>query len=418
LIWAFDAADSSIRGIAGALTNAAPGWMKMRQAAREGTIEAGHDVTPELMNAVRAIIRARDAGRPVAEVLNQGDMFGGEASGLAKRLVLNDKGQIASREQVAARLQHYAAEAQKNAAGPSLFGETVAPSQVLRTTLKNEGVEPEAASEAMKPGPVANLDAAAAERLRAASAATKERAATFKSGSVGDALAERGARGDFRLLDSSVGPKFWKAGHGGAESVNAYLKATGSDPGAVQTLENIAGLSLRRAAMREDGTLDPAKYETWARAHQDALRALAGVSKAGDAFANAARASEAVADASAMRSAALDGYQRTALAPFLKAVDAGDVTRTIGSIFGQKDAIARMRQLSTEVANNADARDGLRKGITDYIANRFIGNTEQVKSDSFQTFLRNNKAVLGQVFSHDELKGMDAVASVLILKFV
>ena len=33
-------------------------------------------------------MRARAAGRPVSEVLNQGDMFGGEASPLAKRLVL------------------------------------------------------------------------------------------------------------------------------------------------------------------------------------------------------------------------------------------------------------------------------------------------------------------------------------------
>jgi hypothetical protein len=49
--------------------------------------------------------------RPAAEVLNQGDMFGGEASGLAKRLVLSYKGQIASREQIAARLQRYATEA-------------------------------------------------------------------------------------------------------------------------------------------------------------------------------------------------------------------------------------------------------------------------------------------------------------------
>jgi hypothetical protein len=409
---AFDAADPNIRGIAGALTDAAPAWMKMRQAAREGSIDAGHDVTPELMNAVRAIIRARDAGRPVAEVLNQGDMFGGEASNLAKGLVLNDKGQIASREQVAARLQHYATEAQKNAAGPSLFGDTVAPSEVLRTALKNDGV-PELASEALKPGPVANFDAAAAERLRAASAATKERAATFKSGPVGEVLAEKGNKGDFRLLDSGVGAKFWKAGPGGAEAVKAYGTATGNAPDAVRTLENIAGLSLRRAAMREDGTLDPGKYQAWATVHQDALRGLGNVSPAGNRFADAAKASEAVADSTAMRAAALDAYQKTAVAPFLKAVDAGDVTRQIGNVFGSKNAIANMRQLATTVRDNPDARDGLRKGIADYISNRFIGNTEQVKSDTFHTFLKNNKPVLAQVFSHDELKGMDAVASEL-----
>jgi hypothetical protein len=101
------------------------------------------------------------------------------------------------------------------------------------------------------------------------------------------------------------------------------------------------------------------------------------------------------------------------VAPFLKAVDAGDVTRQIGAIFGGKNAIANMRQLATTVRDNPDARDGLRKGIADYVSNRFVGNTEQVKSDTFQTFLKNNKPVLAQVFSHDELKGMDAVAAEL-----
>lgn len=179
---------------------------------------------------------------------------------------------------------------------------------LARGELEAGAVGEPVASKALQPGPVANLDAAAAERLRAASGATKERAQTFKSGPVGEALAERGNRGDYRLLDSSVGPKFWKPGNGGAESVAAYLKATGNSPGAIQTLGDIAGLSLRRAAMREDGTLDPAKYQAWTTAHQDALRGLGNVSPAGNRFADAAKASEAVADSTAMRSAALDAY--------------------------------------------------------------------------------------------------------------
>ena len=100
---AFDAADPRIRGLASALTDAAGSWMRMRQAAREGVIDPEHDITPDLMNAARAVIRARDAGRPVAEILNQADMFGGEASSLAKSLILNSKGQVASRDQIAAQ---------------------------------------------------------------------------------------------------------------------------------------------------------------------------------------------------------------------------------------------------------------------------------------------------------------------------
>jgi hypothetical protein len=130
---AFDAADPNIRGLAGGMVDASGPWMKMRQAARDGLIDPDHDVTPDLMNATRAVMPAREAGRPVSEVLNQGDMFGGETSALAKRLILNDKGNVASREQISARLQKYAGEAQKNLAGPGLFGDTVSPAQVLKT---------------------------------------------------------------------------------------------------------------------------------------------------------------------------------------------------------------------------------------------------------------------------------------------
>src|SRR5271156_4706137 len=157
------------------MTDAAGAGMKRRQAAREGVIDPDHDITPDLMNAARAVMRARAAGRPVSELLNQGDMFGGETSGRAKRLILNDKGNLASREQISARLQKYAGEAQKNLAGPGLFGDTVSPAQVLKTSLgESAGAaaqEAPMASAAMKPGPVANLDAAAAARMQAASAA-------------------------------------------------------------------------------------------------------------------------------------------------------------------------------------------------------------------------------------------------------
>lgn len=67
---AFDAADPNIRGLAGGMTDASGAWMKMRQAARDGVIDPEHDVTPDLMNAARAVMRARAAGRPVSEVLN------------------------------------------------------------------------------------------------------------------------------------------------------------------------------------------------------------------------------------------------------------------------------------------------------------------------------------------------------------
>lgn len=252
----------------------------------------------------------------------------------------------------------------------------------------------------------ANLDAEAANRIKAASAATKERAATFKEGPVGDALAV----GDSRILDSQVGAKFFKPGPTGAEAVQTFKTAAGNDPEAMKALEGFAGLSLRKAAMNSDGTLDPAKFASWQKAHGDALRAMPDVAAK---FETAAKAADAVADSTAMRAAALDGYQKGAIGKFLNVSDPQDVVKTVGSIFGQKDAIGSMRQLASEVKDNPDAREGLRKAVADFLTSKAISNTDDVKSDVFQTFVRQNKAVLAQVFSHDELKGIEAVAKEL-----
>ena len=197
---AFDAADPNIRGLAGGMTDASGAWMKMRQAARDGVIDPEHDVTPDLMNAARAVMRARAAGRPVSEVLNQGDMFGGETSALAKRLILNDKGALASREQM------LGAAAKGCWRGAKEFGRPgpvrrhgFAGSSAQDFPRRNGAAAQEApmASAAMKPGPVANLDAAAAARLNAASAATKARVSIFDTGPVGAALRKAGNSTDY-----------------------------------------------------------------------------------------------------------------------------------------------------------------------------------------------------------------------------
>ena len=417
---AFDAADPNIRGLAGGMTDASGAWMKMRQSAREGVIDPDHDITPDLMNAARAVMRARAAGRPVSELLNQGDMFGGEAPALAKRLILNDKGNLTSREQIAARLQKYAGEAQKNLAGPGLFGDTVTPTQVLKTSLGESAAAPaqEAplASAAMKPGPVANLDAAAAARLQAASAATKARVLTFDSGPVGAALRKAGNSTDYKMTDSSVPGQFWKAGPNGAENVQAYREAAGaSGPPNMNPLHDAAAESLRNEAMK-DGMIDPGKFAAWQKKYANALRELPPDLRA--KFSNAASASDAVADAAEARKGAIDGYQKSVAGKFLGLTAPEDVTKTVGGIFGAKDAVRQMTALAKQVASDPEAREGLRKAVADVILAKAKSVTENgasgvenINAATFQKFIRDNRATLKAAgFSDLEVGSMHAIA--------
>jgi len=86
----FDHAESNIKNIAHALLDAAPEWIKIREAVANGEIAAGHDITDALMQSVKTIMRARDEGEPVARALAQGDFFTSDTSGLAARLFFKD----------------------------------------------------------------------------------------------------------------------------------------------------------------------------------------------------------------------------------------------------------------------------------------------------------------------------------------
>lgn len=260
---------------------------------------------------------------------------------------------------------------------------------------------------------VPNFNQAAKERLAAASAATKARAQTFNQGPVGDVLRTQGAQGNFRVMDSAVGPKFFRPGPTGGQTVQKLIDAVGPQK-ALDTLADHAANRLRATAMDADGTVNPAKLEGFLKSHAEALKAFPALKAQ---FADAAKATEAIGQAAAARKAALDDFQQGAIGNLLKVSEPGDVVKTVGSIFGRKDAIETMRRLAQTAKTDPDAMQGLRRAIAEHIEGKFISNREAgtsevnaMRGDQFQTFIRNNKPVLAQAFTSDEIKGMEAIA--------
>lgn len=258
------------------------------------------------------------------------------------------------------------------------------------------------------------FDEAAAQRLRVASQATRERADTFDRGPVGQTLAKAGRQDQYKLSDASVGLKVFQPGPRGAESVAAYRRAVGDDQ-ALANLQDYAASSLRRAASAADGTLDPRRVDAWLNRHADAMRAFPDLQ---ERFRDARAASEALGEASDSRRALLSTAQSGALGKLAGLDNPEDVTRTVGAIFGAKDGATQMRELARTVGRNPDAREGLRKAVADHIGQRLISNTEAgtsgeaaIKSDQFQTFVRKNRPVLTEVFSPEEVGSLEAIAA-------
>lgn len=128
-------ADNNIKSIGGAMVDAAGAWAQLRADIMAGRVPAHLDITGDLLDALRLVMRARDEGRPVAEMVAQGDLLF-EASptviSLLKAMFRDEefKKPIA-RSKLAELLQDYATEARKVSDGPVLLGDPLTSGQVL-----------------------------------------------------------------------------------------------------------------------------------------------------------------------------------------------------------------------------------------------------------------------------------------------
>lgn len=208
---ALEDADSNIKSLAGALGDSAGSWAIMRDAVARGDIPRGMDITDDLLEAVRLVMKARDEGRAVKDMVNQAEMFGGpnEIAKIVARAMFGDENltKAIGRKRLATFLNDYADEALKNDAGDRLFGEPLGSTDVLRTSLAkadredlihlaNERLTPEAMDKISKAPETADAIVMEGERIRAAN-----RGVTID---LGDGLGERSLDDIFEEADSEI----------------------------------------------------------------------------------------------------------------------------------------------------------------------------------------------------------------------
>ena len=125
-----ESTDNNIKAIGGALMDVAGLWSQMRAEAAEGTINPGAEITPNLLEAVRLVQRARNEGKPLAALVGQTDIFTGttippETESVLRLMFRNTASWTmpAGRDKLAEALRFYATEARKTSAGIDLLGE-------------------------------------------------------------------------------------------------------------------------------------------------------------------------------------------------------------------------------------------------------------------------------------------------------
>ena len=255
------------------------------------------------------------------------------------------------------------------------------------------------------------FDADAAQRLAAATAATKARAGTFGAQPLSNVTATNGTAGSFRLPDGSVPSKFFHSGTRAFTDTQTLLQAT---PEAAGTLADYAAQTLRREATNGDGVVDPAKFTRWQAKYGDALRALPPVVQA--RFADAGSAGAEVADAAQAQAEAARQAKLGAVGRVMQLSEPQDVIRTVGNILSSRTSTADMTTLANQARADPNAFQGLRQAVADHIAQRFVGNPDAsgvgaLNGDSFQTFVGKNRGALSQVFTSQEMANLDAIGA-------
>lgn len=208
---ALEDADSNIKSLAGALGDSAGSWAIMRDAVARGDIPAGMDITDDLLEAVRLVMKARDEGRAVKDMVNQAEMFGGpnEVAKIVARAMFGDGNltRAVSRKRLSTFLNDYADEALKNDAADRLFGNPLESADVLRTSLAkanredliqlaNERLTPDAVDKIASAPETADAIVMEGERIRA-----EHRDVTID---LGDGLGERSLNDIFEEADSEI----------------------------------------------------------------------------------------------------------------------------------------------------------------------------------------------------------------------
>lgn len=259
---------------------------------------------------------------------------------------------------------------------------------------------------------------AAAERLRLASEATRNRAQTFNQKPIKEVLRRDGLEGQYSMQEGAVYNKLSAPGPVGYDNATAFIRSVGPQE-ALPVLRDVATASMRRAATDASGAIDARKLSQWRASHQDLLRAIEEVD--GGNFArtidNADNAVRSVGEVAASRAQVLERFEDQALQKLLNTTDAKDISRTLGGIFTGERSVGRAREVARALRSSPEAMDGARRGIAEYVMERFISNTEAatsgqnlIRADQFQTFMRKNKTALLQFFSPEQLASWQAIA--------
>lgn len=308
--------DTDIAAFGRSLQDNAGDMANLRRRIAAGDIHPGADLSAPAVEAARVVQRARGAGQRLGDTVAQTDAFNPiseDAKAVLRAGYGADYAGRLNRGRLNKILGEALDEAHEQTTNGRLFDEPLSARQIIEgATARNvdggsraeaagasgfgpgngavraEGRGPGAATgrprgagqggrgdvlpDTTPAGPPVTQEAL--DALKEAKDAFKEHVATYRQGPVGAMLKSDGTSGGYRMADSAVPGSVFPSGSKGYQAVQAYKRAVGDQAEAAGLLHNYAAATLRKVALNDDGTLNPAGYARWRNNYGEAFRAL------------------------------------------------------------------------------------------------------------------------------------------------
>lgn len=457
--------DPDIAAFGGVMSDHAGAMAQLRRGIAAGDIHQHANIAAPVLEAGRVVQRARSTNTKLDDAVAQQDAFSPiseAAHSVLKAGYGPDLTGRLSQSRMGAYLSDALGEARQQSAGARLFGEPLTARQILEGAESRNaqstgttdsradggvyprqspgtsgqagggpgagargsgGAGPRGQSSVVdRTSPASRSDPAAGERLRAAKAAHIDLVSRFDEGPVSKAI-EKNDFGRYAKEAAAVPAMAIRKGDEGYATAKAYLRDSNNAPEMVEALTDRA-LAPLRANLTAEGTVKPTFYAKWKQDFAPALRAL---DEADPGFAsrydNAAKATELMVKAGAMREQALEAFQKGAAAKLIGAEDASEVQARVGRILDDKAAgVTKMRELVGQLQGNEEALQGLRRAGAAYLSTKFsnaakeAATGEHTLSTKLPKEVADKRAVLASLFSEPEVNRINAVAHVLDLK--
>ncbi|KAA0971074.1 hypothetical protein FPY71_11555 [Aureimonas fodinaquatilis] len=258
------------------------------------------------------------------------------------------------------------------------------------------------------------LDEAARGRVIQAQNASRNLAATFDESRFGPMLERASYTAPYKTEAASFAASVFAPGPEGRAIIADFQKAGGTEA-AMKALEGYAVNSLRKFAMKADGSIDAEKLLKW-RSHYDS--ALQGLPDLNQRVLSAEDAARAMEKAMGDRANAVADRQIGALGTLLKMEDPATIRNYLGRLYETPGGYDELLTVRHALGDDQKALEGMRRATADYFSSRILsdvaGNAKAkdlLKGDEVRSYVQKNEKALRLVLSKEEFDTMLAVAT-------